>query len=217
MTVDDAMAMDNRKSLAKGMVGKAWPNWCEVGIIEVTSGKLTAIDFGVMAASSGVTVDVAPGPYRVQGRIMSFEGSLGICAARGLPEPVADAVRGDMLGKVAVDVAKIAIADITEAAQGLTRDDMRAIAPQTRRFRKTYGAVVTLDLPSKLVRLSCIASGFGDGKYPAFALMHNGEAVGMEVEFVKDGHVFDRDVTNLADLKRKLDALDDMLRRPNSP
>jgi hypothetical protein len=172
------------------MVGQAWADWCEVGTMEVRSGKLTAVDFGVMDPASGVTVEVAKGPYRVQARIMSFGGSLGICAARALSQSLPQVVRGPVVGKVSVDIAKITIADIADTARGLTEDDFEAISQQIRGRRKTFGSLITLKLPSKIVQLPCIASGFGDGTYPAFLLTHNGAGVGIEVEFVKDGHVW---------------------------
>lgn len=188
MTVNEAIATDNGTSPKDGMIGKAWPDWCEVGSIAVNSGRLTAADFAVTDPASGVSAPVAPGVYRVQARIMSFEGSLGICAARALPEAMPPVTRGQLLGKVSVDIAKITIADLADAAQGLTDDDLRALLQYP--VWNVFGAMVTLDLPTKSLALPCIASGFGDGSYPAFALASGGTTVGIEVEFVPDGYVF---------------------------
>jgi hypothetical protein len=79
--------------------------------------------------------------------------------------------------------------DIVDAAKGLTEAD-RAALGEADVFWETFGAMVTLKLPSKSIRLACIMSGFGDGTYSAFALLDKGQLVGMEVEFVKDGHVY---------------------------
>src|SRR5580765_4387005 len=101
---------------------------------------------------------------------MSFGGSLGICAARAIPESMTRAVQGPVVGNVSVDIAKIAIADIADVAEGLTNEDFKAISGETRGIWKVLGAMITLNLPSKSIKLPCIASGFGDGAYPASAL-----------------------------------------------
>jgi hypothetical protein len=105
MTVKEAFAKDKGLAPQNGMVGKARLNWCDVGTITVKSGKLTAIDFAVMDAASGVTVDVPTGKYLVQVKVMSFDGSLGICAARALPAKLTKADRGPLVGNVSVDIA----------------------------------------------------------------------------------------------------------------
>jgi len=189
MTVDEAMAMDKGGWPQTGMVGEAWPEWCDIGVVEVRSGVLTANEFGVMSPDEGASVEVAPGSYRVQAKIISFDGNLGVCRARVLPDPPADVNAGRHLGNVGIDLAKIAVGDIADAARGLTDDDLLALAREVRVADHTMGNVVTLSLPSKTISLACIATGFGDGSYPATSLVRDDETVGLEIEFIEDGYV----------------------------
>jgi hypothetical protein len=191
------------------MTGRELPEWCDIGPIKIRSGKLTAIDFGVMNPVDGISEDVAVGEYAVQAKIMSFDGNLGISRARVLPLESAEPARLETVKTISVDFAQIAIGDIADAATNLTREDRKAISNAVRPYRKTQGAIATLHLPSKVITLACISSGFGDGKYPISRLMLDGKVVGFEIEFVKDGYVYSRTPSTVtkADLLEKLKKL----------
>lgn len=190
MTVDEAIARDNGTTPKRGTVGRAWPEWCDVGTITVKSGRITAVDFGVMTDDRGVSIDVPPGSYRVQVRLMGFGGSLGICDARVLPESAPVIKRGLVLGNVFVDDAKLGFGDLADAAVGLTSDDIEQINEWSYWIIENFGSVAKTELPSKTIEMACIRTGFGDGSFPAFALVNDGNTVGMEIEFMKDSFVF---------------------------
>jgi hypothetical protein len=85
MTVEEAVTQSTEKPLTNGMIGSEWRDWCDVGTVKIKYGKMTATDFGVLSTTDSITVEVPPGLYLVQAKIMSFDGNLGVCRARALP------------------------------------------------------------------------------------------------------------------------------------
>ena len=207
MTIEEAFASDTKAPVRHGAIGRELPDWYDIGTFEVKSGNLTVVDFGVFTDRDGVTIQVPVGTYRAQVKIMSFDGSLGVCRARAVPDILSDVQRGSDAGRVAVDMAKVAIGDVFDVARHLNDADRPEIRRRVKASRGVEGAIVRFDVGAGSFEVACVASGFGDGAYPVTALTHAGAAVGMEIEFVKDGHVYEKPQVDKAALLAKLEAL----------
>ncbi len=156
---------------------------------------MTAIDFGILSDADGVSVAVSTGDYLVQVKIMSFDGDLGVCRARALPVGFEGSTSAAVCGEVMVDTARVAINDMTDIVEEIIDDDFNAMTDAIDAHDESFGdrphaEIATLPLRSKTIELTCISSGFGDGSYPAWSLSQNNKVVGIELEFLKDGHIF---------------------------
>ena len=161
-----------------------WLFHCE---FEVQGTRLQVLDvFMAGHDGEGVILEVSPGVYVVEARVMTYGIDRRICRVRIHPKREIGTV-GELAGEVGVDLAAVAICDVDRLAGWAQGDE-----DQWRRwgYQLWYGRATPAGLyacePAKTT-VPFVDSGFGDGTYPVYYLMHDNRPVGLEAVFLPPG------------------------------
>jgi len=161
-----------------------WLFHCE---FEVRGTRLQVLDvFMAGHDGEGVILEVAPGVYVVEARVMTYGIDRRICRVRVHPKSEIGTL-GELAGEVGVDLAAVAICDVDRLAgwaQG-DEDQWRRWGHQLWYGRATPAGLYACEPAKTLVPF--VDSGFGDGTYPVYYLMHDNRAVGLEAVFLPPG------------------------------
>jgi hypothetical protein len=185
MLLSDAMKSDTGVYPGDGVVGREQTPWYSVATLTVESRGLDVADLG---GANPVRIALPNGPYCIEGRLINFGGSLCLSRIRARAEGI-EVRLGEKLGIVSVDLAHIEIADSEALKQGLTTQEVEELAELSGHFMSVICDICRLNFETKTVYFVVCQSGFGDGVYPVFALRRGNEVVGLEVEFIRDGHL----------------------------
>ncbi|MGA2230138.1 MAG: hypothetical protein ABSH22_04355 [Tepidisphaeraceae bacterium] len=169
-----------------GTVGRERSEWYAVATLSVESGYLGVSD---LFDSSFVGAEVQRGVYFVEARIIEFGGCLRISRLRA-SAGAENSSRGEIRGHVAVDGGCVMVADFKDIRASLTPAEVDEFAQLSSTFRFATCDICRLNFESKTIFFVLCESGFGDGRYPVYALNAEDRCVGIEVEFIKDGPMF---------------------------
>lgn len=189
MQLSDAMKQDRRVDPVPGTVGRERPAWYTVATLRVDSGTLDVAD---LPGTGAVRVAVPNGLYLIEAKLIDFDGSLRLSRVRARIETT-NPDMGAKQGMVAVDFGSIRIADFLAIQNGLTSQELQEFSELTCAFSKVSCDICRLNFESRSVYFVLCQSGFGDGTYPVSGLNRGAETVGLEVQFIKDGHVLGED------------------------
>jgi hypothetical protein len=134
----------------------------------------------------GVILETSAGVYVVEARVIRYGIDQRISRVRVYPKGQVVA-QGKLAGEVGVDLAAVAICDVDRLA-GWARshqDEWQRWGNKLWFGRATRAGVYTCE-PARTV-VPFVDSGFGDGTYPVYYLMHDGRPVGLEAEFLSPG------------------------------
>lgn len=172
-----------------GSTGVEKSNWYRVAELEITSGTIEIADLGSVPHDS-VRVRVPRGKYQVEARLIDFDRRLKISRLRVFLAG-AEFNRGSKCGELSLDFAAVALGDLVSIRKNLSDQEqeklnrwaVHAIGTTVcaKRFKRLGRNVVEL--------LLCQAS-LGDLTYPVFRIDERGRAVGFEIEFISDGHLW---------------------------
>jgi len=132
----------------------------------------------------GLLVDLAPGRYLVEAKVLEYPGDRRISRLRvSLPGSVPHL--GESLGETWTDTATTAVCDFKAFQQAWERIGEDEGLSRLEKVKETDSdcGVFTLDQIGGAVA-PFVTSGFGDGTYPVFALVEAGKRVGFEVQFI---------------------------------
>ena len=184
MYISEAIRRNCGDHPGKGVVGHEREQWYDVAKLRVASGTLDIVD---VCAFDFVRVEVPIGTYFLEARLIDFGGCLRISRLRARAEG-AVVTLGPECGRVAVDLASVAVADFQDVRNGLTTAECEELDRLIARFSVVVCDVCELRFESKDVHFVVCQSGLGDGRYPVFALNSGGKSAGLEVEFIRDGY-----------------------------
>ncbi|MEQ1824197.1 MAG: hypothetical protein ABL949_16945 [Fimbriimonadaceae bacterium] len=175
----------NPRAKRSGGPGVELP-WVPFGSLTIHSGKLFIGDGQMAPLEPGVIVDLEPGTYEVARQKMDFDGDFRVATMR-VVLPEVQFSRGPSLGESWADTATQAVCDherykaaydeLGEAAYWEKFDD---------ELCTDDGDIVNLD-PENGAVLFITSSGWGDGSFPVFELLHEGKRVGVEIEMIRPG------------------------------
>jgi hypothetical protein len=188
MLLSDTMKDDIGMYPGDGVVGQERPTWYEVGKLRVESGSLDIADLPLI---EGVRITVPDGLYVVEARLIDFAGSLCLSRLRIRLDGVA-AILGPKRGDLPIDLAHCHIADFQTMRNGLTADELDELNELALSFADVFCDLCSLNFETKSVAFVVCKTGFGDGTYSVYALRDQYRDVGLEVEFIKNGHVLNR-------------------------
>lgn len=158
-----------------------WLSHCD---FPVQGRRLQLLDV-VMAGNDGegVIIDVPPGVYAVEARVMTHETDHRISRVRVHPKGTVGTV-GSLAGRVGVDLGAVAICDVDRLAPwARDHEDAWQVWGQDLWYGRTEPAgLYTCTAASTVVPF--LDSGRGDGTYPVYSLMENGRAIGLEAVFL---------------------------------
>jgi len=160
-----------------------WLLHCE---FRVTSGRLWIGDPCGLHGDDGCVINVAPGTFRVEAKVMDFGGDLYVSRFRVFPSGV-DVATGAEIGQTGTDSAAIGVADIESAEAGKAMEGDDVYERLDEEISDRCG-VVELQNGAKV---PWVNSGLGDGSAPVIALMSQGQVVGLEQEFMPPDYQFD--------------------------
>lgn len=185
MLLSDAMKKDTGVYPGDGVIGRENSTWYSVATLPVTSGSLDVAD---ILGTGRVGVPVPDGIYGIEARLIDFGGNLRLSRLRARADG-ANVSLGEKRGKVAVDFGHVKIADFQALRSGLSVQEVHELDELTLTFMNVFCDICQLNFESKSVCFVVCESGFGDGTYPVFALRSGDQIVGLEIEFIRDGHV----------------------------
>jgi hypothetical protein len=161
-----------------------WLFHCE---LELRGTRLQMLDvFMAGNDDEGVILETSAGVYVVEARVITYGIDRRISRVRVYPKGQVVA-QGKLAGEVGVDLAAVAICDVDRLA-GWARshqDEWQRWGDKLWFGRATRAGVYTCE-PARTV-VPFVDSGFGDGTYPVYYLMHDGRPVGLEAEFLSPG------------------------------
>jgi len=189
VNLTDYLKQNKRGDPPPGTVGVEFPDWLDVAGLRVTTGSLWAGDPYVCNAEDGCVVKVPKGDYAVQAKAMDFAGRKRVSRLRVVLQTAENPALGDEVGEAGTDTARIAVCDIgaLDAAVGSDDDQFQELV--TAHDYKECG-VVKFRL-TRPVEMPYVSSGFGDGSGPVFELTAGRRRVGVELEFLRPGYVFE--------------------------
>jgi hypothetical protein len=136
----------------------------------------------VFSPSDGLQIDINPGNYKVQAKVLNYGSDLVISRVRVIlpgiePEP------GVEIGRTRTDIAMIGICD-PEAFQTEFENQGKAAWDRIEGmiFAGKLSGIAELNKQSGAV-MPFVSSGSSDGEYPVFDLVDGGKRVGIEVQF----------------------------------
>jgi hypothetical protein len=171
-----------------GVVGRERSAWYLIGKLRVSSGFIEARDLGCISGPDGVGAMVPQGGYLAEARIIDFGGSLCVSRVRVRLETSA-AVLGGEIGKISVDLAAVALADFRTISQKLSSEEFEELNDCASDCRRGVANVCKVKFEKLTAQFVACMSGFGDGTFPVFLLKSRGRRIGLEIEFIRDGHV----------------------------
>ena len=158
-----------------------WLFHCE---FEIQGKRLQLLDV-LMAGNDGegVILEVSPGVYVVEARVMTYGIDRRISRVRVHPKGEIG-TPGALAGEVGVDLAAVAICDVDRLAAWAQdhEDEWQRWGNQLGYGRTTPAGLYACE-PAKTV-VPFVDSGFGDGTYPVYYSMNDGRAVGLETVFL---------------------------------
>jgi len=158
-----------------------WLFHCE---FEIQGKRLQLLDV-LMAGNDGegVILEVSPGVYVVEARVMTYGIDRRISRVRVHPKRETG-TPGGLAGEVGVDLAAVAVCDVDRLAAWAHdhEDEWQRWGHQLWYGRTTPAGLYACE-PARTV-VPFIDSGLGDGTYPVYYLMNDGRAVGLEAAFL---------------------------------
>jgi hypothetical protein len=189
MRLKAALNRDRNVYSGEGVVGHERPTWYEIGKVTVNSGSLCIVDLGTIpSGDDGVRIKVPNGSYLIEARLIDFDGSFCLFRARARLVGSTPTL-GARAGEVGVDFACVAIGDFDAIEAGINDDDRSELSNLSLDLMETVGEVVRHACSTKSIRFAVCKSGVGDGTYTVFQLRSGRKIVGLEAEFLRDGHV----------------------------
>jgi hypothetical protein len=161
-------------------------DWLDIGTIELHSGRISVGD-AVFFPGDQIELDSLPGVYQVQARVIDYgiDRRIGLLRAR-IPGMTTTPIH---VGAISVDFAVVGVCDhpgFLAALEpfGTDLDQYNAVYGHKLDAPEGYGRIVLQETP--LLAMIFVQSGWGDGQYDVYQLMHNGSIVGLEVIFIDE-------------------------------
>jgi hypothetical protein len=170
-------------------VGGRESEWTEIAQLDLTSGKLIVGDVQfVPNLDDSLLVDLPSGTYSVQRKLVTYGQDTRVAALRVI---LLDATgdREGQIGSTWTDTATMGVSDYsaaTGALSALGQDEFhdRVLSAVHQATGEPVGVVTWV---RDHAEMPFAASGFGDGLYPVYELVTDGDRVGVEVEFIAQG------------------------------
>jgi hypothetical protein len=162
-------------------------DWLEFCDLVLSSGKLLIADAQfIPSLEDGVLVELPPGTYTLEARVMDYGSDKRIARLRALL-PGSTVVLRRLIDKTWTDTAQTGVCDyeLFAAAWGAHEQSAWEVIEPVLTSGWTHGVAV-LDQTTGAV-MPFVGSGFGDGEFPVFELQSDSQRVGVEIEFIKPG------------------------------
>lgn len=167
----------------KGEVGKEtdWINLCE---LDLTGTKFLVVDANfVPSAKDGIMISSTPGKYQVQIKGIDFSGDRRVSRLKAFLKSESPTI-GNQVGETWTDTALTGIVDFESFSKVWGDDDDASYDKLQDKLESAENfGVIKFDKAANVL-MPFVSSGFGDGSFPVFELVSDGQVVGLEVEFI---------------------------------
>lgn len=179
----DFLAGGSRRSAPRGVRGTE-TDWLALATVALPEGSLWAGDPQVIDAEDGLSIDVAPGDYRVEVKGLDVDGFRTVSRLRVVRRDVPAPARGDVIGETGTDSGQIAVCDIAAfgAAVGTDADLVERAVRDVG--KAPFGTLVIAGIDVAF----CMTGSDGGG--PVHALLDGASVVGIELPFVDTMHAY---------------------------
>jgi hypothetical protein len=168
-------------------------DWLDIGSIELLSGCLSIGDAALFPGDQA-ELDISPGNYLVQAKIMDYGIDRRICRLRAVLSGLS--AERHHIGDISVDFGVIGVCDhsVFLAALepfGKDLDEYNAVYGHKLDAKEGYGRIVLSEQP--LVTMIFVRPGWGDGCYDVYQLLVDTRCIGVEAVFIEEdaGYLFE--------------------------
>ncbi len=172
-------AVKSRKVVGTAEVGETL-GWFSIGAIELTGNRLAIADSPHLPRENSNALALAAGSYHGQVELMSFGLDRRIGRVRILRGGAEFSRFGSKAFDVDVDHAAISFVDLDPV---LTCEEVVLDRLAEKLFEHSFPDLLR-HFSFGPTQVLMVASGFGDGGYPAVPLIDGNEVVGVEVRFI---------------------------------
>jgi hypothetical protein len=191
MHISDYLKKNKQSFPPNGTVGVE-SDWMDAGELEVTKGTIWAGDPFVVNADDGCLVKKVPnGAYVLEAKAMEFAGRKRVARLRAYAKGAQDFTLGKKVGQTMTDTGLITVCDIA-AVDEAVGDDYYGFNEVVSQYNYKSCGVVEFELNGP-IKLPYVETAFGDCDGPVFELRSEKDRVGIELEFLPPGYVFDFD------------------------
>ena len=131
-------------------------------------------------------VELTPGGYVIKAKVMDYETDKRISRLRVVQQEQSHVEFSleDPVETIRIETACLGICDYELFSQEMEREPIAAEDKISEMYEKaeTHG-IVRLDESQGIV-MPFVSTGFGDGEYPIYELIHNETLCGVELEFI---------------------------------
>lgn len=160
-------------------------DWLPFCTLELGGAEFLVVDASYAPdRDEGITIKAPPGSYELQVKVVHYGRDRRVsrlrAALRGsAPRP------GRKLGEVRSDTGRTGVCDFRVFSRAWGQDDEASYQTLSAAFRGAppFG-IAALD-KARGPFMPFVASGFGDGTFPVFALLEGKRRVGFEIEFIR--------------------------------
>jgi hypothetical protein len=178
----EALAKTDGPEPQLGQLGElsSWLYFCD---LPLKTGPLAVCDpsFGPGDGVMSVSLNLPPGTYRIEGRVVAYGGERRVAAMRCVVRGSTSLERGSQVGECGVDTGRVGFCD--EGVFGPAMDRYEDEYMEQLDSVEDPCAAVVLG-PAREAMIALADCGFGDGSYPVFELCSDGKVVGLEIEFI---------------------------------
>lgn len=183
----DVLLVRERRQPRTGTLGRQ-TDWLEFCTLRLSAGRLLVCDAQfVPGEESGMVVDLPPGEYTVEARVIEYKGwwsrDRRVSRARVYRNSSVPLL-GRRIGQTWTDTAATGFCDYDALLRWSEGDEaFYHVVDRTMETADKCGIAV-YDAATDAV-VPYVTSGFGDGEFPVFELIAGGRRVGIEVEFIE--------------------------------
>ncbi|SRR5258708_792057 len=191
MNLTDYLKRNKQSFPPIGTVGVE-SDWMDAGELTVTKGTLWAGDPFVVNAEDGCLVKKVPnGIYVLEARAMEFAGRKRVSRLRVYLKGAPDIKLGKKVGETLTDTGLVTVCDISavDEAAGGDYDGFNEVVSQ---YSYKSCGIIEFELKGP-IRLPYVETAFGDCDGPVFDLRSGKDRIGIELEFLPHGYVFELD------------------------
>ncbi len=158
--------------------------WLPFVTIELLGSRLRIADvYMIGTPGEGVELAAEPGRYALDAKVMTFDDDRRISRLR-VQRAGLVGVLGEPAGEVGVDLAAVGVTDGERIRAFFEADNDAFQEWGDALWYQRNDMVGVWPCEPADTTIAYVDSGFGDGTFPVWHLMHDGVAVGLEIEFI---------------------------------
>ena len=184
MNLEEYFTADRKEFIKPTPITGERTDWLEFCQFSLHGKTVLIVDAQFVPSSDdGLLVDLSPGNYRVYAKGVNYGGDRRVARLRVVKDGAVPRL-GKEVGKTWTDTAKTGFCDFEVFSEAWGSDDDASYEIIEPFFESDHGIAV-FDASRGAV-MPFVPSGFGDGEFPVFELLHDDQRIGFEIEFIAE-------------------------------